>query len=284
MSGLGYDVNYAEARGDDEPCSYRLPHSFLKISNDPWKCEKVDYWVPEKCGIKAGLYKTDTTCQPPPAAAEPAPVPTKPAEPTPFTQEEQLESEQKSSVQKNSDSMFLEIMAGIIILGIIGIGILFARKILGGSGGGSDGGYDDRRRVMGTFQPPPPPPPPRHMRGLNAIHHEGSLLDGGSDDGEYDDSGSGYRGESERYNKRLDKERRDVERDEALEEELNIIRGKLANNRDWIVDNENCHSSDCDRDREWHEDKIFDLEHRLEQIRQEKERKERKAFEDDDYD
>ena len=74
MSGLGYDVNYAEARGDDEPCSYTSPHSFLKISNDPWKCEKVDYWVPEKCGIKAGLYKTDASCQLPPAAAEPAPA------------------------------------------------------------------------------------------------------------------------------------------------------------------------------------------------------------------
>ena len=82
MSGLGYDVNYAEARGDDEPCSYRLPHSFLKISNDPWKCEKVDYWVPEKCGIKAGLYKTDASCQPPPAPeAELTSVQSKPAEP-----------------------------------------------------------------------------------------------------------------------------------------------------------------------------------------------------------
>ena len=53
------EINYAEARGDTEPCSYRMPHSFLKISNDPWTCEKVDYWVPEKCGIYAGLYKTD---------------------------------------------------------------------------------------------------------------------------------------------------------------------------------------------------------------------------------
>ena len=146
MSGLGYDVNYAEARGDDEPCSYTSPHSFLKISNDPWKCEKVDYWVPEKCGIKAGLYKTDASCQLPPAAAEPAPAEPAPAEPKPtppFTQEEQLESEQKPSVQKNSDSMFLGIMVGIIILIIIGIGILFARKKLHGSFGGGSSGYDD---------------------------------------------------------------------------------------------------------------------------------------------
>ena len=162
MSGLGYDVNYAEARGDGEPCSYRMPHSFLKISNDPWKCEKVDYWVPEKCGIKAGLYKTDTTCQPPPAAAEPAPVPTKPAEPA-SSPSSQSEFEQKkaavdalcqanpdkcsdgsnSTVQKNRDSMFSGIMAAIVILIIIGIGILFARKKLHGSFGGGSGGYDD---------------------------------------------------------------------------------------------------------------------------------------------
>ena len=163
MSGLGYDVNYAEARGDDEPCSYTSPHSFLKISNDPWKCEKVDYWVPEKCGIKAGLYKTDTSCQPPPApTAEPAPVPTKPAEPM-SSPPSQSEFEQKkasidafcqanpgkcsdgsnSTVQKNRDSMFSGIMAAVVILIIIGIGILFARKKLHGSfGGGGSDGYD----------------------------------------------------------------------------------------------------------------------------------------------
>ena len=81
-SGLGYDVNYAEAKGDDEPCSYKHPHSFLKISNDPLECKKVDYWVPEKCGIEAGLYKTDASCQPPPAPeAELTSVQSKPAEP-----------------------------------------------------------------------------------------------------------------------------------------------------------------------------------------------------------
>jgi len=71
-SGLGYDVNYAEAKGDDEPCSYKHPHSFLKISNDPLECEKVDYWVPRICGIEAGLYKTSAICQHHPAPeAEP---------------------------------------------------------------------------------------------------------------------------------------------------------------------------------------------------------------------
>ena len=277
MSGLGYDVNYAEARGPDEPCAYLDKHYWLKISYDSQKgeatCKKVDYWVPEKCGIKAGLYKTDASCQLPPAAAEQAPAEPAPAQPKPtppFTQEEQLESEQKPSVQKNSDSMFLGIMVGIIILGIIGIGILFARKILGGSGGGSgggyyvtDGGYDDRRKI----------------RSL-----------GGSDDGEYDDSERDEALEEmelrriEREEALEEKQLRRIERDEALEEELEIIRGKLANNRDWIANNENCHSSECDRDRDYHEDRIFGLEHRLEEIRKEKERKERKAFEDDDYD
>ena len=179
MSGLGYDVNYAEARGDDEPCSYNSPHSFLKISNDPWKCEKVDYWVPEKCGIKAGLYKTDASCQLPPApAAEPAPVPPKPAEPAPDP-EPPLEREQmkeevdayckanpgkcvSDSLQKSRDSMFSGIMAAIVTLIIIGIGILFARKKLHGSfgggsfgggsfGGGGSGGYDDGDEDMGRI-------------------------------------------------------------------------------------------------------------------------------------
>ena len=66
IASISYDTNYAEAKSDTEPCSYLNPHSFLKISNDPWTCEKVDYWVPEKCGIYAGLYKTDKQCQPPP--------------------------------------------------------------------------------------------------------------------------------------------------------------------------------------------------------------------------
>ena len=166
MSGLGYDVNYAEARGDDEPCSYRMPHSFLKISNDPWKCEKVDYWVPEKCGIKAGLYKTDASCQPPPAAAEPAPAQPKPVpaqpkpaepvpEPTPSSELEQKKAEVDAyckanpgkcvsdSLQKSRDSMFTGITVGIIIAVLIGIGILVAKIKLYGSFGGGSSGYDD---------------------------------------------------------------------------------------------------------------------------------------------
>ena len=35
------------------------------------RAKKVDYWVPEKCGKIAGLYKTDPACQPPEPQEEP---------------------------------------------------------------------------------------------------------------------------------------------------------------------------------------------------------------------
>ena len=57
-----------DARSATEPCSYQKSNSFLKISNEPWTCKKVDYWVPERCGIHEGIYKTDVACQ------KPAPV------------------------------------------------------------------------------------------------------------------------------------------------------------------------------------------------------------------
>ena len=80
------------------------------------------------------------------------------------------------------------------------------------------------------------------------------------------------------YFRRSDDFRRSDEEVEKAEE-LDTIRGKLANNRDWVVDNANCHSSECDRERAFHEDRISSLEHRLGDIRREKERK---MFEDDD--
>ena len=86
IAGISYDTNYAEARGDTELCSYTKPHSYLKISYDPWECKKVDYWVPEKCGKIAGLYKTDSDCQPPPeptSTPAPAPAPAPTPAPTP---------------------------------------------------------------------------------------------------------------------------------------------------------------------------------------------------------
>jgi len=65
MIGLIVPIEFAEARGPDEPCSFMKPNSYLKISNEPWTCQKVNYWVPEKCGIIEGLYKTDLTCHEP---------------------------------------------------------------------------------------------------------------------------------------------------------------------------------------------------------------------------
>ena len=66
-------LNDAEARGSGEPCSYLNLHSFIKISNDPWKCEKVSYWVPEVCGKTEGLYLTDSRCQAPSPPPPPQP-------------------------------------------------------------------------------------------------------------------------------------------------------------------------------------------------------------------
>ena len=90
ISGFGYGVNYADAKGPDEPCNYLDRHHSIKISYDGSKypgvayCEKVDYWVPEKCGKIAGLYKTDSECQPPPVlVSEPSPEPEPVPEPVP---------------------------------------------------------------------------------------------------------------------------------------------------------------------------------------------------------
>ena len=90
ISGFGYGVNYADAKGPDEPCNYLDRHHSIKISHDGSKypgvahCEKVDYWVPEKCGKIAGLYKTDSECQPPPVlVSEPSPEPEPVPEPVP---------------------------------------------------------------------------------------------------------------------------------------------------------------------------------------------------------
>ena len=68
-------LDKAEARGSGDACSYLNLHSFIKISNDPWKCEKVSYYVPKDCGIIAGLYLTDSRCQAPPPPPPPPPQP-----------------------------------------------------------------------------------------------------------------------------------------------------------------------------------------------------------------
>jgi hypothetical protein len=79
--GFTLDTNFAEARGVGEPCSYTKPHNYLKISDEPWQCKKVDYWVPKHCGIKPNS-DNDPQCQrPAPTPSSPPPKPTTPSPP-----------------------------------------------------------------------------------------------------------------------------------------------------------------------------------------------------------
>jgi len=66
----------------------------------------------------------------------------------------------------------------------------------------------------------------------------------------------------------------DDEYDEYEAEEMDTIEGKIENNKRWLADNDNCHSPQIDRDREYHESRINELEHRREQIRREKDERE----------
>ena len=62
---------FAEARLPTDACyqGNSQKNYWIKLSYDEQTkqhyCEKVDYWVPERCGIIAGLYLTDTACQAP---------------------------------------------------------------------------------------------------------------------------------------------------------------------------------------------------------------------------
>ena len=75
----------------------------------------------------------------------------------------------------------------------------------------------------------------------------------------------------------------DDEYDEYEAEEMDTIEGKLENNRRWLADNDNCHSPQIDGERAYHESRIHELEHRREQIRQEKDEKRRRKI-DEEYD
>ncbi|MBT5992823.1 MAG: hypothetical protein HOG69_00380, partial [Thaumarchaeota archaeon] len=52
MVGLIVPIEFAEAKGPDEPCNYLDKNHWLKYSYDSAKgtasCVKVDYWVPER--------------------------------------------------------------------------------------------------------------------------------------------------------------------------------------------------------------------------------------------
>ena len=129
ISGFGYGVNYADAKGPDEPCNYLDRHHSLKISYDGSKypgvthCEKVDYWVPERCGKIAGLYKTDSACQPPAVpVSEPVPTPAPAPVPTPAGTPAPTKPDQLSP----TDGTIAWI--GIMIMFVI-LSILLSKKI-----------------------------------------------------------------------------------------------------------------------------------------------------------
>ena len=94
MVGLMVPIEFAEAKGPDEPCNYLDKNHWLKYSYDSAKgtasCVKVDYWVPERCGNIAGLYLTDPACQAPKG-------------PTPEELQEQREQEQREQEQREQE-------------------------------------------------------------------------------------------------------------------------------------------------------------------------------------
>ena len=99
MVGLIVPIEFAEAKGPDEPCNYLDKNHWLKYSYDSAKgtasCVKVDYWVPERCGNIAGLYLTDPACQAPKG-------------PTPEELQEQREQEQREQEQYEPEQRLLQ--------------------------------------------------------------------------------------------------------------------------------------------------------------------------------
>jgi hypothetical protein len=71
MIGMIVPIEFAEARLPTDACFQgdSQKNYWIKLSYDEQtkqhNCKKVNYWVPEKCGIIAGLYKTDPACQAP---------------------------------------------------------------------------------------------------------------------------------------------------------------------------------------------------------------------------
>jgi len=76
----------------------------------------------------------------------------------------------------------------------------------------------------------------------------------------------------------------DDEYDEYEAEEMDTIEGKIENNRRWLADNDNRHSPQIDGERAYHESRIHELEHRREQIRREKDEKEMRRRQNEEYD
>lgn len=133
---------FADARLPDDPCSFTKKHSYIKLSyNEQTRqhmCEKVDYWVPERCGKIAGLYKTDSACQPPKPvppvphteSSQSSSKPVPPASQSPsttFVQQPSSYSNNPSGDTQNSKDNFMIPIVLIAVVAIVGIGVLFKK-------------------------------------------------------------------------------------------------------------------------------------------------------------
>jgi hypothetical protein len=177
---------FADARLPDDPCSFTKKHSYIKLSyNEQTRqhaCEKVNYWVPERCGKIAELYKTDSACQPPKPISQPTPSEAKQTTPscssgyhlennrcikdrvvTPSCSSGyHLENNrcvadktlQQPTYSKTNSSQNDIPWGFLVILGVIALGVLFAIIKVGRSPNGSlidehddehDDEYDDER-------------------------------------------------------------------------------------------------------------------------------------------
>ncbi len=115
---FGFQEN-VEAREATEPCSYLDKNHYIKISSDPWKCEKVNYSVPEKCGKIAELYKTDPECQPPKSVSPSPSQPTTPVPLSPPQSQKIISGSTSPSITFNNPPFFIGLIFFMILLIVI---------------------------------------------------------------------------------------------------------------------------------------------------------------------
>jgi phosphatidylserine/phosphatidylglycerophosphate/cardiolipin synthase-like enzyme len=149
------NIPEVDARSPTEPCSYIKSNSYLKISNEPWTCQKVDYWVPERCGIYEGIYKTDVACQ------RSAPVASAPVASAPVASAPVASAPVASAPVASAPVAFtydLLIPVFLIIVGIIAVFIYkkFQNQkldppIIKADGGNSDGGIPYSSMKCGDY-------------------------------------------------------------------------------------------------------------------------------------
>jgi len=104
MIGMIVPIEFAEARLPTDACFQgdSQKNYWIKLSYDEQtkqhNCKKVNYWVPEKCGIIAGLYKTDPACQ-----APTGPTPEELQEQRERQEQREQEQRDREQVQKQYD-------------------------------------------------------------------------------------------------------------------------------------------------------------------------------------